>query len=157
MGLEPRPSSDIYKLWEEFLINGEKLFCSSASIHRTMTSTAPPPLGRADYVIFSPLEEAEQAPDLVVFLCNPEQACRLITLATYPDGRPPRLEMAGSTCHMVIAYPMVTGEMNVSLLDYASRKYQDYEPNELFVTVPYHLMAGLMWSVDRCSAGTAEI
>jgi uncharacterized protein (DUF169 family) len=157
LGLEPRPSDDIYMLWEEFLINGEKLFCSPASIRRTLALTTPPPLGRADHVIFSPLEKAEQMPDLVVFLCNPEQACRLVTLATYPEGRPPKLEMAGSTCHMVIAYPLVTGEMNVSLLDYASRKYQDYEPGELFVTVPYDMMAGLMWSLDRCSAGTAVI
>ena len=157
LGLEPRPSDDIYKLWEEFLINGEKLFCSPTSIGRTMALTAPPPLGRADYVIFSPLDKAEQIPDLVVFLCNPEQACRLVTLATYPEGRPPKLEIAGSTCHMVIAYPLVTGEINVSLMDYASRKYQDYEPSELFVTVPYELMPGLMWSLDRCSAGTAVI
>jgi uncharacterized protein (DUF169 family) len=157
LGLEPRPSNDIYMHWEEFLINGEKLFCSPASIRRTLALTTPPPLGRADHVIFSPLEKAEQMPDLVVFLCNPEQACRLVTLATYPEGRPPKLEMAGSTCHMVIAYPLVTGEMNVSLLDYASRKYQDYEPGELFVTVPYDMMAGLMWSLDRCSAGTAVI
>jgi len=157
LGLEPRPSDDIYMLWEEFLINGEKLFCSPASVRRTLALTTPPPLGRADHVIFSPLEKAEQMPDLVVFLCNPEQACRLVTLATYPEGKPPKLEMAGSTCHMVIAYPLVTGEMNVSLLDYASRKYQDYEPGELFVTVPYDMMAGLMWSLDRCSAGTAVI
>jgi uncharacterized protein (DUF169 family) len=153
--LEPRPSDEIYGLWENFLINGEKLFCSPASIRRTMALTSPPPLGRANYVILSPLEKAELTPDLVVFLCNPEQACRLVTLATYSEGRPPRLEMAGSTCHMVIAYPLVTGEINVSLMDYASRRYQDYRPTELFVTVPYHLMAGLMWSVDRCSAGTA--
>ena len=157
LGLEPRPSDDIYMLWEEFLINGEKLFCSPASVRRTLALTTPPPLGRADHVIFSPLEKAEQMPDLVVFLCNPEQACRLVTLATYPEGKPPKLEMAGSTCHMVVAYPLVTGEMNVSLLDYASRKYQDYEPGELFVTVPYDMMAGLMWSLDRCSAGTAVI
>jgi uncharacterized protein (DUF169 family) len=65
--------------------------------------------------------------------------------------------MAGSTCHIVIAYPLVTGEINVSLMDYASRKYQEYESSELFVTIPYDRIAGLMWSLDRCSAGTAEI
>jgi uncharacterized protein (DUF169 family) len=157
LGLEPRPSDDIYKLWEEFLINGEKLFCSPATIRRTMASTSQPPLGRADHVVFSPLEKAELEPDLVVFLCNPEQACRLVTLATYPDGRPPKPELAGSTCHMVIAYPLVTGEINVSLMDYASRRYQGYEPTELFVTIPHDLMPGLMWSLDRCGAGKAEI
>jgi uncharacterized protein (DUF169 family) len=156
LGLEPRPAGDIYRLWEEFLINGERLFCSPVTVDRTMSSTSPPPLGRADHVVFSPLEKADLAPDLVVFLCNPEQACRLVTLATYPDGKPPKLEIAGSTCHMVIAYPLVTGEINVSLMDYASRRYQEYEPTELFVTIPYDRMSGLMWSLGRCGAGTAE-
>jgi uncharacterized protein (DUF169 family) len=157
LGLEPRPSDEIYRFWEEFLINGEKLFCSTATVRRTMASTSQPPLGRADHVVLAPLETAELEPDLVVFLCNPEQACRLVTLATYPDGRPPKAELAGSTCHMVIAYPLVTGEINVSLMDYASRKYQDYEPSELFVTIPFGLMQGLMWSLDRCGVGMAEI
>jgi uncharacterized protein (DUF169 family) len=156
LGLEPRPADDIYRLWEEFLINGERLFCSPATVKRTMSSASQPPLGWADYVVFSPLEKAELAPDLVVFLCNPEQACRLVTLATYPSGKPPKPEIAGSTCHMVIAYPLVTGEINVSLMDYASRRYQEYDPTELFVTIPCRLMPGLMWSLGRCGAGTAD-
>ncbi len=157
LGLGPRPSGDDESLMKDFLINGEKLFCSLATVYRTMTLTSPPPLGLADYVVLSPLDKADLMPDLVVFLCNPEQACRLVTLATYPDGKPPKTEMAGSTCHMVIAYPLVTGEINVSLMDYTSRKYQEYQPSELFVTIPYHLMPGLMWSIDRCSAGIAEV
>lgn len=156
LGLEPPPSGDIYRMWEDFLINGEKLFSSPDSVHRTMAESSHAPMGRGDHLILSPLEMAEMRPDLVVFLCNPEQACRLVALASYPDGKPPKTEMAGSTCHMVIAYPLVTGEMNVSLMDYASRKYQGYSPSELFVSIPYALMPGLMWSIDRCSAGTAE-
>jgi len=105
----------------------------------------------------SPLEKAEIAPDLVVFLCNPEQACRLVTLATYPDGLPPKTEIVGSTCHMVIAYPLVSGELNISLLDYTSRKYQNYKPEELFVSIPYHRLPGLVGSIDVCSAGTAQV
>ncbi len=157
LGLTPRPSGAGDKLLKKFLVEGEKLFCSIATMHRTMTLGTPPPLGLAEYVVFSPLEKAEIMPDLVVFLCNPEQACRLVTLATYPDGLPPKTEMVGSTCHMVIAYPLVSGELNVSLMDYTSRKYQDYKADELFVTIPYHKLPGLMGSIDRCSAGTAEV
>jgi len=156
LGLAPRPSGEGDKLLKRFLVEGEKLFCSIATMHRTMSLTAPPPLGLAEYVIFSPLERAEIIPDLVVFLCNPEQACRLVTLATYPDGLPPKTEMVGSTCHMVIAYPLVSGELNISLMDYTSRRYQDYKADELFVTIPYHKLPGLVSSIDRCSAGTAE-
>ena len=157
LGLGPRPSGEGDKLLKKFLVEGEKLFCSIATFHRAMTLTTSPPLGLAEYIVFSPLGKAEIAPDLVVFLCNPEQACRLVTLATYPDGIPPKTEIVGSTCHMVIAYPLVSGELNISLLDYTSRKYQDYKPEELFVSIPYHKLPGLVSSIDLCSAGTAQV
>ena len=157
LGLTPRPSGKEYKFLQKFLVEGEKLFCSIATFHRAMALTTPPPLGLAEYVVFSPLEKAEIAPDLVVFLCNPEQACRLITLATYPDGIPPKTEIVGSACHMVIAYPLVSGEINISFLDYTARKWQKYKPDELFVTIPYHKLPGLVDSIDLCSAGTAKV
>jgi uncharacterized protein (DUF169 family) len=157
LGLGPRPSGAGDKLLKKFLVEGEKLFCSIATFHRAMSLTTQPPLGLAEYVVLSPLEKAEIAPDLVVFLCNPEQACRLVTLATYPDGLPPKTEIVGATCHMVIAYPLVSGELNISLLDYTSRKYQSYKPEELFVTIPYHKLPGLVESIDLCSAGTAKV
>lgn len=157
LGLGPRPSGEADKALKRFLVEGEKLFCSIATFHRAMTLTTQPPLGLAEYVVFSPLEKAELVPDLVVFLCTPEQACRLVTLATYPDGLPPKTEIVGSTCHMVVAYPLVSGELNISLLDYTSRKYQNYKPEELFVTIPYHKLPGLVESIDLCSAGTAKV
>ncbi len=157
LGLGPRPSGEADKALKKFLVEGEKLFCSIATFHRAMTLTTQPPVGLADYVVFAPLEKAEIVPDLVVFLCTPEQACRLVTLATYPDGLPPKTEIVGSTCHMVIAYPLVSGELNISLLDYTSRKYQNYKPEELFVTIPYHRPLGLVGSIDLCSAGTAKV
>jgi len=157
LGLGPRPSGEADKALKKFLVEGEKLFCSIATFHRAMTLTTQPPLGLAEYVVFSPLEKAEIAPDLVVFLCTPEQACRLVTLATYPDGLPPKTEIVGSTCHMVVAYPLVSGELNISLLDYTSRKYQNYKPEELFVSIPYHKLPGLVGSIDLCSAGTAKV
>jgi len=157
LGLGPRPSGEADKALKRFLVEGEKLFCSIATFHRAMTLTTQPPLGLAEYVVFSPLEKAEIAPDLVVFLCTPEQACRLVTLATYPDGLPPKTEIVGSTCHMVVAYPLVSGELNISLLDYTSRKYQNYKPEELFVSIPYHKLPGLVGSIDLCSAGTAKV
>ena len=157
LGLGPRPSGTADRNLKRFLTEGEKLFCTIATMHRTMALTTPPPVGLAEYVVLSPLEKAELMPDLVVFLCNPEQACRLITLATFPDGKPPKVEMAGSTCHMVMAYPLVTGEINVSLMDYTERRSRVHKADELYVTIPYHLMPGLMWSIDRCSAGTAGV
>ena len=117
----------------------------------------PPPTGLADHVIFSPLEKAEFRPDIVLFICNAHQACRLVTLSTYDTGIPPRIEMLGSTCQQAVAYPVVSGELNVSLMDYTSRGIKGYKPEDLLVSIPYHLFPGVMRSIDHCTAGRAKM
>ena len=157
LGLASRPTGALGKALQKFLVHGEKLFCSVSTFYRETYLTTDPPLGLADYVIFSPLEEANEKPDLVVFICTPQQGCRLLTLAQYATGIPPRTEMAGSTCHMVVAYPIVSGEIDVSLLDYTSRRMQRFGEDELTVSVPYHHMGDIVGSIESCSAGTAKI
>jgi len=156
LGLGPRPSEEADKALKKFLVEGEKLFCSIATFHRAMTLTAQPPLGLAEYVVISPLDKAQFKPDLVLFLCNAEQACRILTLATYDTGVSPKTELVGSACHMAITYPLVSGEINVSFLDFTARKMKKYSPDELFVSVPYHRMAGIIESIPLCTAGTAK-
>ena len=156
LGLGPKPAGEADKALKKFLVGGEKLFCSITSFHRAMTLTAQPPLGLADYVVISPLGKAQFEPDLVLFLCNAEQACRLITLATFDSGVSPKTELVGSACHMAVTYPLVSGEINVSFLDYTARKMRGYEPDVLFVSVPYHRLAGIIKSIPLCTAGTAK-
>jgi len=92
-----------------------------------------------------------------VFVCNAEQACRLVTLDSYDTGIPPRIEMSGATCHQAVAYPIVTGELNVSLMDYTSRRIPEYKPEDLLVSIPYHRFLGVMRSIDHCTAGRAKM
>ena len=156
LGLCEPPKGEEDKDIKEFLVKGEKLFCSIAAFHRMQYLTAPPPLGLAEHVVLSPLDKAEFEPDLVLFICNALQACRLVTLDGYETGIPPKLEMCGSTCHQAVAYPVVTGELNVSLMDYTSRKIKGYKPEDLLVSIPYHRFHGVMRSLDGCAAGRAE-
>lgn len=156
LGLGPKPTGNADKALKKFLVDGEKLFCSIAVFHRVITLTAQPPLGLADYVVFSPMEKAEMMPDLVLFLCNAEQACRLITLATFQDGISPKTEMVGSACHMAVTYPLVSGEINISFLDYTARRMKKFAPDELIVSISYHKMDNLVNSIDLCTAGTAK-
>jgi uncharacterized protein (DUF169 family) len=157
LGLGERPKGAADKALKEFLVNGEKLYCSIAAFHRAQTLTVPPPLGLADHVIFSPTDKAEFRPDIILFICNAEQACRLVTLDSYDTGIPPRIEMAGATCHQAVAYPVVTGELNVSLMDYTSRHIRGYKPEELLVSIPYHRFLGVIRSIDHCTAGRAKM
>lgn len=79
LGLAEREKGERDRALKDFLVHGEKLFCSVTVFHRAMALGATPPLGLADHVIFSPMEKAELRPDIVVFICNSKQACRLVT------------------------------------------------------------------------------
>ncbi len=65
--------------------------------------------------------------------------------------------MSGSTCHQAVAYPIVTGELNVSLMDYTSRRIRGYKPEDLLASVPYHRFHGIMRSIEHCTAGRARM
>ncbi|MCL6518396.1 MAG: DUF169 domain-containing protein [Armatimonadetes bacterium] len=157
LGLGPRPSGDQDKALKKFLVNGEKLFCSIAVFQRVMMLGTPPPKGAAENVILAPMEKAGLMPDVVLFLVNAEQACRLIQLAAYWDGINPRTELIGSGCHMAIAYPIVSGEINVTFLDWTARRTRPYKPDELIISIPYHKLPNIVEAIDKCTAGTAKL
>jgi len=157
LGLGEPPTGERDKALKEFLVHGEKLYCSIAAFHRAQALTAAPPIGLAEHVVFSPMDVAEFRPDIVLFICNAEQACRLVTLDSYDTGVPPLAEMSGSTCHQAVAYPLVTGELNVSLMDYTSRRIKGYKAADLLVSIPYHRFHGVMRSIDHCTAGRAKM
>jgi len=157
LGLGPKVEGEADKALKRFLVHGEKLFCSIAAFNRAMMLATPPPLGLAENVVFSPMEKAELMPDLGLFIVNAEQACRLIQLATYWDGVSPKTEMIGSACHAAVAYPLVSGEINVTFLDWTARRTRPYKPDEIILTVPYHRMHGIVEAIDVCTAGTAKL
>ncbi|MDD5448161.1 MAG: DUF169 domain-containing protein, partial [Actinomycetota bacterium] len=156
-GLSGPPRGDALRSLQEFLTKGEKLVSSIASFERMQKLVTPPPTGIADRMLISPASVADFRPDLFVFMCNPSQACRIITLDGFWDGIPPRVEMGGSLCHSVIAYPIVSGNTNVSFGDWTARRAQDFEENVVFVTVPFERTGNLVLAIPNCTAGTAEM
>jgi len=156
LGLGDPPSGEAGKALMNFLVYGEKLACSYATFHRMMALTSPPPKGVADHIVFAPMDAMPLEPDLAIFIVNAEQTCRLLTLYSYSTGKAPRTEMMGSGCHMAVAYPLVSGEMNVSFSDWTARPMMKMQPDELIVSVPYYLLPGIIEAIPRCTAGTAE-
>ncbi len=142
---------------QHFLTRGEKLTASIVSFERMQKLGSPPPTGLSERILIAPLERAALRPDLVVFLCDPEQACRLVWLDTYWDGLPPRVELLGSLCHSAIAYPVVTGNSNLTLGDWTARRMQKFAPDIVFFSLPYERMHNLMEAVPASSAGRAEV
>jgi uncharacterized protein (DUF169 family) len=141
---------------QRFLTKGEKLTSSIVSFERMSKLTVQPPTGLADRLVICPLEKTTLRPDIVLFQCNPEQACRLITLDTYWDGISPQQQVIGALCHSSITYPIMTGCTNITMGDWTARKQQGFEPDILFLSVPYERMHNLIAAVPNCSAGDVE-
>jgi len=156
-GLGEPPAAEARRGLQEFLTRGEKLSHSIVSFQRLSDLGSKPPTGLSKRIYIGPMEAAPIRPDIVVFVCNAEQACRLVTLDHYWDGKPIRAELTGSLCHAAIGYPVVTGDTNLTLGDWTARRMQKYGPDVVFLTIPYERMENVVLAIPECSAGTAEV
>ncbi len=152
------PSPEQAAITRKFLVEGEKFRSSCAAFFRSrVLSQGQPPLGVGKYVIMGPLEEFELKPELVLFLCNPHQASRLVTLATYETGIPLQAQLSGSTCGGAITYPLSTGRPNVTFLDPSSRHVvKGYKESDLIFSAPFFYVRSIVESIPLCGAGTAK-
>jgi uncharacterized protein (DUF169 family) len=139
------------------LTRGEKLTSSIVSFQRMQGLSSPPPTGLSDRILIGPMDKSPLRPDLVLFVCDASQACRLLALDHYWDGIPPRVEVAGALCHSAIAYPVMTGHTNATFGDWTARRAQKYADDVVFVTVPYERLDNLIKAIPLCSAGTADV
>jgi uncharacterized protein (DUF169 family) len=143
----------------EMLVEGEKLWADMTSFHRSAEATnkiAEPPFGLGDNVVFYPLREGTYEPDLVILLVNAEQACRLVTLSQFWDGKQTSMEMRGSLCWSSVTYPLVSGNLNVSLGDTSARRMENWDPTLLVVSIPWRKLDDILEAMDFSTAGTAE-
>ena len=142
---------------QKFLTKGEKLTSSIVSFERMQKLSVEPPTGLSDRIIICPLDSAEKRPDLVLFLVNPEQACRLVTLDTYWDGLSPDQRIIGALCHTAISYTLMTGNTNLSMGDWTARHNQGFDQDILFLSIPFERIDNLLKAVPHCSAGDASV
>jgi uncharacterized protein (DUF169 family) len=143
----------------KLLVEGEKLWADLAAFYRSSEATrriAEPLKGLGRNVVLYPLKEGIYDPDLVILLVNAEQACRLVTLNQFWDGRQSSMEMRGSLCWSSITYPLASGNMNVSLGDISARRMEGWDPNLLIVSIPVRRLDGILKAMDLSTAGAAE-
>ena len=141
---------------QQFLTKGEKLTSSIVSFERMRKLAVPPATDLADRIVICPLDKAEIRPDMILFLCNAEQACRLITLDTYWDGISPKQQIIGALCYSAIVYTIMSGNTNMTVGDWTARSHQGFEPDVIFLSVPYERIHNLIAAIPHCSAGDAE-
>ena len=143
---------------QRFLIEGEKFSACAASFFRARAlGQGQPPVGVGKFVVIGPMEKAELKPDLVLFLCNPAQAGRLVVLSSYETGIPVQGQLSSSTCGGAITYPLSTGRPNVTLLDPSSRHMvKGYKDADLIFSAPFFIVRSIVESIPLSTAGTAK-
>jgi uncharacterized protein (DUF169 family) len=157
LGFHKLRDPQVINMVKKFVVEGEKLFCSYEALDKLMSQMEEVPDNSGNCFVLAPLEKAELMPELVIFICNAEAACRLLTLATFIDGVMPKIKIGGPTCRMSIIYPLLTGELNLSFYDYTARKMCNVEKDKLLISIPYRKIPQMLESIDKCSAGRAKI
>lgn len=152
-----RPDEQRMTMIKKFVVEGEKLFSSYKAVDTMASEMGNVPENRYAHFVLGPMEVMTLEPELVVFICNPEAACRLLTLSVFDDGRMPKIKVGGPPCRLAVMYPLLTKEVNVSFYDYTARRQCKVERDQLLVSVPYERIPLIAKSIDACSAGRAKV
>ncbi len=147
LGLGQMPAEGKERL-VDFLVHREQVYCSRVAIHRAQ-QIVQAPVGMASHVCFVPLAASRALPDLVVFVGSPGSLHHLIGFADYWEGTSLAAELAGPACRTAIAYPVVSGQVGLSLLDFGARRLAGFADDQLLVTVPFHRMIGILHALDQ--------
>jgi len=60
-----------------------------------------------------------------------------------------KAELSGPACRTGIAYPVVTGEIGLSLLDFGARRLGGFAEEHLLVGIPFHRMIGIIRALEQ--------
>jgi len=157
LGFHKIKDPEVIAMIKKFVVEGEKLFCSYEALDNLLSQMQEPPDNSDSCFLLCPLEKCENQPQLVIFIVNAEQACRLLTFVTFFEGLMPKIKIGGPTCRLSIIYPLLTQEVNISFYDYTSRKMCNLDKDKLIVSLPYKLIPKIVENIDKCSAGRAKI
>ncbi|MDD5655298.1 MAG: DUF169 domain-containing protein [Candidatus Omnitrophica bacterium] len=157
LGFHKLDNPKVAALTRKFVVEGEKLFCSYEALDMLVSQMHEVPDNSGSFFVLSPMETADFIPQLAVFVCDADEASRLLTLAVFLDGKMPNIKIGGPTCRMVIMEPLLSAELNISFYDYTARKLCKVENDKLLVSMPYDKIPKIAAALDKCSAGTAKI
>jgi uncharacterized protein (DUF169 family) len=114
-----------------------------------------------EYVVFKPLEKvtAEDRPEVVVFLANPDQISALVVLANYARHENSVIVPWGAGCHSIGIIPLNEGRSDkprgvIGLTDISARKYVDKDI--LSFSVPYKMFIEMEENVDESFLASSE-
>jgi len=134
----------------EFLFKRIGIFGSARAARRFFGSNLGVEPGTIKYVSFSPLQEANFEPDVVVLVCSAEEGMRAVEASAYESGIAAK-GRSGPICSTIIAAPYLTGDIVYTLGDLAGRRFSNIGEGEIFIAVPFERLKELIAGIEEIS------
>ncbi len=101
--------------------------------------------------VYAPLNKASFTPDVVVLLCNSQQAMLIAQANVYELHSRNIADFSGiqSLCGDAVAAPLMRGTINFTLGCTGSRKYAKVREDELIVGIPFKLLPDLVSALKK--------
>jgi uncharacterized protein (DUF169 family) len=140
---------------EGSLVEVEKLVASQDAALRRLAQVKRVTPDQGGYIAFAPLERASFRPQVIIFVGTPFQMSRIIHLDAFETGEMDTVH-GEPLCSGVIATPITTGKIGISLLDMTCRAFGRYRAEEMAVGVPYSRLMRIVNSIELSSSGNAR-
>ncbi len=148
LGLAAVPKEQIIRV----VMDVHKMFASEQMAQRFLDNV-PPPSGWDNVVVIAPLSDMSVEPDLVLSVCNADQANRIVSLLMYSGLRPFTYNLVSAGCTS-LAHSMVTGEIDINFITgHARRRVPNFAAHELIVAMPFKRFKEAVANLPYAGAG----
>lgn len=147
-GLEPLPLETVAGVWTRGHKAYESMDVALASLRKQ-----PQPIKRGDFVILGPLSDSEIDPSMVALFVNPEQADRVLGLASFKGAEPFTFYPVNNICS-TITNSLAKDGPEINFLAMHSRKLANWSPNELIIAMPFRTFEKALDDISRSEYGT---
>jgi uncharacterized protein (DUF169 family) len=148
LGLAPVPREQIIRV----VMDIHKMFASE-QLARKFLDNVLPPRGRGNFVVMAPFSEMSGEPDLVLSICNAEQANRIVSLLMYSGQQQFTYNLVSAGCTS-LANPLITGEIDMNFItDHARRRVPNFASYELILSMPLGKFKEALANIPHAGAG----
>ena len=131
---------------------GLKIFEAPRSASRLYLHIPKIGSGIVHYVAFSPLNQLQFEPDLLILLANTQQTEIILRAMTYRSGNIWTSKFSAAIgCAWTYVYPYLTGELNyfVTGLGHGMKRRKLFPEGRQMISIPFDLLSSLMQTLQE--------
>lgn len=141
-------NEDVREAVCNFLVNQVHAYKSRKTVEKYLRKFPRLKHGQLKIACISPLETASFKPDIVIVVCNAEQAMLLLWTYSYHMGEPVQGYTGTATCRSTYIEPYLTRKPSFSLGDPGGRYIMELPSDEIVVSFPAELFNSMVETLN---------